>query len=58
MCCPCSLCRNNKDYSDRGTLHLHLIKNGFMANYVFWTRHGERGVVMEENEDEECRCGK
>jgi hypothetical protein len=24
-----------------------------MANYVLWTRHGERGVVMEENEDEE-----
>jgi hypothetical protein len=54
MCCPCSLCRNNKDYSaDWGTLHLHLIKNGFMANYVLWTTHGERGVVMEENEDEE-----
>jgi hypothetical protein len=53
MCCPCSLCRNDKDYSDWGTLHLHLIKNGFMANYVLWTRHGERGVVMEENEDEE-----
>jgi hypothetical protein len=47
------LCRNDKDYSDWGTLHLHLIKNGFMANYVLWTRHGERGVVMEENEDEE-----
>jgi hypothetical protein len=30
-----------------------LIKNGFMANYVLWTRHGERGVMMEENEDEE-----
>jgi hypothetical protein len=53
MCCPCSLCRNDEDYSDWGTLHLHLIKNGFMANYVLWTRRGERGVVMEENEDEE-----
>jgi hypothetical protein len=52
MCCPCSLCRN-KDYSDWGTLHLHLIKNGFMANYVLWTRNGERGVAMEENEDED-----
>jgi hypothetical protein len=51
MCCPCSLCRNDKDYSDWGTLHLHLIKNEFMANYVLWTRHGERGVVMEENGD-------
>jgi hypothetical protein len=53
MCCPCSLCRNNKDYSDWETLHLQLIKNGFMANYVLWTKHSERGVVMEENEDEE-----
>jgi hypothetical protein len=53
MCCPCSVCRNDKDYSDWGTLHLHLIKNIFMANYVLWTRHGERWVVMEENEDEE-----
>jgi hypothetical protein len=52
MCCPCSLCRKDKDYYDWGTLHLHLIKNGFMANYVLWTRHGERGVVMEENKDE------
>jgi hypothetical protein len=24
-----------------------------MANYVLWTMHGERGVVMEENEGEE-----
>jgi hypothetical protein len=24
-----------------------------MANYVLWTRHGERGVVMEENKEEE-----
>jgi hypothetical protein len=53
MCCPCSLCKNDKEYSNSGTLHLHLIKNGFMANYVLWTRHGERGVVMEENKDEE-----
>jgi hypothetical protein len=53
MCCPRSLCRNDKGYSDWGTLHLHLIKNGFMVKYELWTRHGERGVVMEENEDEE-----
>jgi hypothetical protein len=24
-----------------------------MANYVLWTSHSGRGVVMEENEDEE-----
>jgi hypothetical protein len=53
MCCPCSFCGNDKDCSDWGTLHLHLIKNEFMVNYVLWTKHGERGVVMEENKDEE-----
>jgi hypothetical protein len=47
------LYKNDKDYSDWGTLHLDLIKNGFMANYVLWTSHSGRGVVMEENEDEE-----
>jgi hypothetical protein len=50
---PCSLCRNDKYYSDWGTLHLHLIKNGFIENYVLWTRHGERGVVMEDNKEGE-----
>jgi hypothetical protein len=43
MCCPCTKCRNDKDYSDWGTLHLHLIKNGFMENYV---------VMMEYYEEE------
>jgi hypothetical protein len=42
VCCPCSQCRNDKYYSVWGTLHLHLIKNGFMANYVVWTKHAER----------------
>jgi hypothetical protein len=45
--------QKRQNYYDWGTLHLHLIKNRFMANYMLWTRHGERGVVMEENEDEE-----
>ena len=53
MCCPCSDCRNEKDYHDPGTLHLHLLKYGFMPNYVVWTKHGERGVVMEDDEEEE-----
>jgi hypothetical protein len=52
-CYPCSNCRNNEDYSDWGTLHLHLIKNRFIPNYVVWTQHGERGVVMEEDEEDE-----
>jgi hypothetical protein len=24
-----------------------------MENYVVWTKHGERGVLMEDNEEED-----
>jgi hypothetical protein len=24
-----------------------------MANYVVWIKHGERGVLMEDNEEED-----
>jgi hypothetical protein len=27
--------------------------SGFMPNYICWTKHGERGVIMEEDEEEE-----
>src|SRR5665811_96371 len=52
MCCPCRNCRNEKDYSSSQTLHIHLIQFGFMSGYNCWTKHGERGVMMEDNEEE------
>ena len=30
-----------------------LIQSGFMPNYNCWTKHGERGVMMEDSEEEE-----
>ena len=51
--CPCSGCRNQKDYSHSKTLHSHLLKSGFMPSYNCWTKHGERWVIMEDNEEEE-----
>ena len=53
MCCPCGVCKNNKSYSDSKDIHLHLFKHGFMLGYNCWTKHGERGVLMEENEEDE-----
>ena len=53
MCCPCIVCLNTKDYSDSKTLHLHLLEKGFMPHYNVWTKHGEIGVMMEDNEEEE-----
>jgi hypothetical protein len=49
--CPCTVCKNQKDYSSSRTLHIHLLQNGFMPSYNCWTKHGERGVTMEDNEE-------
>jgi hypothetical protein len=53
MCCPCALCKNLKEYSSSRSLHSHLLKSGFMPNYICWTKHGETGVIMEEGEEEQ-----
>ena len=53
MSCPCGVCKNNKSYSNSKYIHLHLFKHGFMSSYNCWTKHGERGVPMEENEEDE-----
>ena len=53
MCCPCVHCNNNKDYSSSRILHSHIFANGFMEKYVCWTKHGEQGVTMEDNEEED-----
>ena len=50
MCCPCVLCKNENDYSCSRKIHEHLFTSGFMSNYICWTKHGERGVIMEEDE--------
>src|SRR3954470_10558481 len=51
--CPCGVCKNNKSYSNSKDIHLHLFQHGFMSGYNCWTKHGERGVLMEENEEYE-----
>src|SRR6185312_3776408 len=53
--CPCKICKNEKDYSSLRTIHSHLFRSGFMPNYYFWTKNGERGIMMDSNEKEEDR---
>ena len=48
MCCTCAICKNLKEYASSRSLHSHLLKSGFMSNYICWTKHRETGVVMEE----------
>src|SRR4051812_80037 len=54
MCCPCTICGNKMSYFEWKTLHIHLLYRGFMPHYNVWTKHGEIGVMMEDNEEEEC----
>ena len=51
--CPCKFCRNEKDYSSSRTIHSHLFNSGFMPNYYVWTKHGERWIMLDNNEEEE-----
>jgi len=53
ICCPCALCQNLKEYSSSRNIHSHLLKLGFMQNYICWTKHGETGIMMEEGEEEQ-----
>ena len=54
MCCPYLQWQNNKDYSSRTTLHSHIFRHGFMPKYLCWTKHGEKYVMMEDNEEVDC----
>ena len=47
----CAACKNQKGYSSSRDVHMHLLRLGFMPSYNCWTKHGERGVRMEEDEE-------
>jgi hypothetical protein len=53
MFCPYVECRNVKDHTCSRVIQSHLLWSGFMSGYNVWTKHGERGVMMEDNDKEE-----
>ena len=53
MCCPCAKYKNLKEYASSRSLHSHLLKSGFVPNYICWMKHRETRVVMEEGEEEQ-----
>ena len=53
--CPFKNCKNEKDYSSSRTIHSHLFSSGFMPKYHVWTKHGERGIMLDNNEEEDDR---
>ncbi|WVZ79719.1 hypothetical protein U9M48_027267 [Paspalum notatum var. saurae] len=50
---PCIDCKKEKEYLSSKILHDHLLRRGFMAGYICWTKHGELGVVEGEDDYEE-----
>ena len=53
--CPCKFCKNERDYSSSRTIRSHLFSSGFMPNYYVWIKHGERGIMLDNNEEEDDR---
>ena len=51
--CPCKNYKNEKDYSSSRTIHSHLFNSGFVPNYTIWTKNGETGTMLDNNEEEE-----
>ena len=53
ICCPCAMYQNLKEYSSSTNIHSYFLKSGFMPNYIYWTKHGESRIIMDECEEEE-----
>ena len=51
--CPCKVCKNELGYSSTSTIHFDLLQKGFMPNYIYWTKHGEKGIIQEDDDEEE-----
>ena len=50
---PCKDCKNHRNFRQIESIRSHLITWGFMPNYTIWTMHGEVGVnVLQENDDD------
>jgi hypothetical protein len=39
--CPCRDCKNVVVFDDTGSIIYHLLRRGFMEDYLIWTKHGE-----------------
>jgi hypothetical protein len=52
--CPCRLCQNLRCLEDKGTISIHLCKNGFMPGYEVWTFYGELGTRVVAEDEYDC----
>src|SRR6266566_8146234 len=54
MCCPCAVCKNDHNYSNSRTIHVHLFTSGFMSFYNCTTMGEEAEPTMGEEAEEEA----
>jgi hypothetical protein len=54
--CPCKDCKNQRKWTQIESIQMHLLTRGFMSNYMIWSMHGEVGVnvLQENNNDVPC----
>ena len=52
LCVVHIVCRNKRDFPDSRDIHIQLYTSGFMPGYKCWTKHGEIGVMMEDEEED------
>ncbi|KAL6185455.1 hypothetical protein ACLB2K_041588 [Fragaria x ananassa] len=50
ICCPCTKCENDKDFSAQ-VIKTHLLLNGINLDYDIWDEHGEAVVNSESDSD-------
>ena len=51
--CPCKDCKNHRNFHQIESIRSHLIIRGFMPKYTIWTMHGDVGVnVPQENDND------
>ena len=41
ICCPCIKCKNVVVFEDAEEISSHLVRRGFMKDYLIWVKHGE-----------------
>src|SRR6185295_10772540 len=51
-CCVHVAFAEIKRSSQKDILYMSIFLEGFMDNYTLWTKHGEPGVPMEDNEED------
>jgi hypothetical protein len=51
LCCPCKHFKNEKKYHINDVLRSHLIKHGFMEDYLCCNKYGDEGLNEAEMRD-------